>query len=584
MDNTTFDSKWHKRFAREREARKQAEKLLEEKSLALFEQNERLKHISENLEKLVKQRTQELEVALENANQANVAKRDFFANISHELRTPLNGIIGMTHLLFDTNLNNIQKDFNHTILVSSEILLNLINDILDFSKIEAGKIELEQIPFNLNQTVNEVIDILSGRLNEKGLECYLEEDNEMPINFIGDPNKLKQILINLTSNAIKFTEKGEVKIKISKLTENTTTCSIKFEIIDTGIGIDSEKIKRLFTPFTQADASTNRKFGGTGLGLSISKKLAELMQGEVGILSEPGKGSNFWFTVVFQKPFNNDKNKNTKILPFTTYKASIYEENFGLGQSIKSTLEKWGIEVQVYSDITKIKHPSKPKNHILFMGGASEEKLLAEPVISGLLNHFEYSLFLSKDKSSKTSNLIKSIGFQRIIFKPLKSAYLLEELCAVLNIDLITPITEENPESPTNYANLSHLKVLIVEDNLINQKVATAMLNKYGCIIKVAGNGVIALQYLQNEEFDLIFMDFQMPELDGYETTMRIRNGHNGLSKKDLPIIAMTANAMKGDQERCIEAGMNGFLTKPIIQKELHNTLVYWNEQLKNKK
>ncbi|MCG9880621.1 MAG: ATP-binding protein [Bacteroidia bacterium] len=581
MDNLIeVESKWEKRYFREREARRQAEKLLEEKSLALFEQNERLKNLTENLEKLVKQRTNELEEALENANQANLAKRDFFANISHELRTPLNGIIGMTHLLFDTNLNNIQKDFNHTILVSSEILLNLINDILDFSKIEAGKIELEQISFHLGETVYEILDVLSSKVNEKGLELYVEEGSGIPSNFIGDPIKLKQILINLASNAIKFTERGEVKIRLSLVSESEKTAEIKFEIIDTGIGISNEKISKLFSPFTQADASTNRKFGGTGLGLSISKKLVELMEGEIGIDSKPGCGSNFWFTAKFTKQDSSKVSyfENNPIL--INHEAHIFEENEGLAQTLKHHLDRWGISTQIHSKLEEIGSPQNSKNSLIFIGGVNESKLLETTNLQSILSNFEYSFFLSKEKSSKISSICRDLGFTQMLFKPTKFPYLFEELCAALRIEIHENQKEELSSPLTKLEGLENIRILLVEDNLINQKVGLAILNKMGCNAQVAGNGIIALQKMQEQEFDLIFMDYQMPELDGYETTIRIRNGHHGKSKPNIPIIAMTANAMKGDQEKCMEAGMNGFLSKPIIQKELQDTLQFWKKTI----
>jgi len=577
MDNSIIqDNKWEKRYHRERMARWQAEKLLEEKSLALFEQNERLKHLTENLEKLVKQRTIELEEALENANQANLAKRDFFANISHELRTPLNGIIGMTHLLSDTNLNNIQKDFNHTILISGEILLNLINDILDFSKIEAGKIELEQISFNLNQIVYEILDVLSGRVSEKGLDFYVEEDPNIHSYLIGDPNKLKQILINLAGNAIKFTEKGEIKIKLSLLSETPESCTIKFEVIDSGIGIAEEKLKKLFAPFTQADASTNRKFGGTGLGLSISKKLAELMQGEIGIESSPGLGSNFWFTANFLKqPFQCIPYIENNLM-LAAYQAQILEDNNGLAKSIQLHLNNWGIPTQICNSMEDIVIPSTQKNHILFVGATHELDLLNNPKLPQLLSSFEFSLFLSKEKSSKITSLSRQKGFHQTLFKPLKIPYLFKELCAALNIELNETLPVASTTIEDKKSKVEHLKILLVEDNLINQKVAQALLKKMGCASQVAGNGVIALQLMKEQVFDMIFMDYQMPELDGYETTIRIRSGHHGKSRPDIPIIAMTANAMKGDQEKCMEAGMNGFLSKPIIQNELEEMLYEW--------
>jgi two-component system sensor histidine kinase/response regulator len=574
MSNIDIDNKWLKRFAREREARKEAEKLLEEKSYELYIQNERLKNLSENLEKLVSKRTLELEEALNNANEANIAKRDFFATVSHELRTPLNGIIGMTHLLKDTDLNNLQKDYVQTVLVSGEILLSLINDILDFSKIEAGKLELEQIDFDLNETLVELIDIVGAKANEKLLDFLIPVAKNVPSQLIGDPNKLKQILINLSSNAIKFTEKGQVKIKVNLVNDLIDSCTLKFEVIDSGIGIPEEKLIKLFSPFTQADASTSRKFGGTGLGLSISKKLVEMMQGVVGVSSKPGQGSNFYFNATFLKQKEQFSAVWESCNLLSKFEAVIWEENEKLAEHLKEILGDWGmksIRVQSEDDINKLAFHN---NRVLFVGKRNE--LNQSIGLERLGPQFAYRIFLGKEKNSSFRQEIKKAGFDLLLAKPIRKPDLFRELCSLLNIEVISEQQDMIPNQESIQHESHQLKILLVEDNLINQKVAGAMLKNLGYQSKAAGNGVVALQMMMEEKFDLIFMDYQMPEMDGIEATQRIRNGQFGICNPQIPIIAMTANAMKGDQDKCKEAGMDDFLSKPLVPINLKQMLEKW--------
>ncbi len=574
---------WKKRLERERNARKQAEKLLEEKSLELYVRNTHLKDITENQEILINHRTSALLKALHEAKEANLTKREFFANVSHELRTPLNGILGMSHMLLDTNLNNIQRDYTQTILISSEILLNLINDILDFSKIEAGKLELEETEFDLSQTLYEVLDILSSKANEKKIELLLKYEPSLPNSLKGDPIRLKQILLNLGSNAIKFTEKGKVIIEV-KLVKSTKNHSIlKFEISDTGIGIPDDKIKLLFNPFTQADASTNRKFGGTGLGLSISKKLAEMMKGEIGVDSTPNEGSTFWFTTKFKTKNKQQSTIDGPPVLFVDYEAICIDSNEEANYELIKHLNAWNIKAEKIESVSALQKIKIKPNTILILGNESEENFLNELVETDLQNKFVLKIFLSKIRTTKIIELAKMNHFDSIIFKPLKFRQIQLELSASLNTISEKSETEKKEKVSDNKSQ-TDLQILIVEDNLINQKVALALLNKFGYKAQTADNGLIALEKMKQQKFDLIFMDFQMPELDGYETTGRIRNGQSGICSPKIPIIAMTANAMKGDQEKCLIAGMNDFLSKPIIPAELEELLQKWVDIIQQKK
>ncbi len=568
-------ARWEARLRREKEARRQAERLLEEKSLALYQQNEQLRDLTENLERVVEQRTAELAEALKEAQSANVAKREFFANISHELRTPLNGILGMTQLLRDSGLNHLQDDYVRTILVSSEILLNLISDILDFSKIEAGKLELEQIDFDLEQTVDEVLDILSVRGNEKKLDLFADTSRIHIPHLTGDPYKLKQVLINLFSNAIKFTERGQVVLTVELLNATESHVRYRFEVQDSGIGIPPEKLKQLFNPFIQADASTSRKFGGTGLGLTISRKLVELMNGEVGVDSTTGKGSRFWFTAQFLKQKGAVQQRHFAQPLFSGFSLSLYEQNPVLRQYLSDLFTSWGMSVKVFDPAHSV---AVNENEILVLGPFDEASWLDEAP-SGDLSKYKHRILLSKEKNAAVTRKAFDQGIDRILFKPLRHADLFEQFCRLLEVEEYKPLVVQSSTEPASAHENSSFRVLVVEDNPINQKVALSLLQKLGYRAETAANGVIALQRMQEQEYDLLLMDFQMPEMDGPETSLRIRAGQSGINRINIPIVAMTANAMKTDRERCEEAGMDDFLAKPLLLDELAKVMQRWHQR-----